>query len=794
MNSVQNRNNLSKNNKLKTAKKASMGMTLLPLAACGGDGGASAPPGSPPPVPLPVPQTSTFELISTNTYLATNNNNGTFNGSSSNANLIVSGRGGNDSITTGAGNDLIFGEAGNDTINGGDGDDRILGGSGADTMDGGAGFDWLYYENSTSAVTINLATSSASGGYAQGDTFQNFEHVFGSTYNDNITGDSNTNVIVGYKGADTIDGGGGFDFLNYFASTSAVNVNLDTGTGSGGDANGDTFINIEGVFGSEFGDTLTGDDDANELYGLSGNDTINGLGGNDYLSGDGGNDIIIGGDGNDFIIGGAGEDDIDGGDGDDFISYETALSSITVNLLTGLGSLGDANGDTFTNIEYVYGSSFNDTITGDANDNFIGGRDGADTMDGGDGVDFLTYYSSTSDVIVNLTTGVGTGGTAQGDVFSNFEGIHGSDFADTLTGDAGDNFFTGFQGIDTLSGGAGDDTFFAFQTNGSEQDSFDGGADYDIIRFTGNSTVTPYSLDLASITAVNIESIRMGHDFRESLTLTAADVINKTDGGNTIEVLGHDTDAVISVSAWVYVEDVMVEDEIYHQYTSGAATVNIYLEIGLQDGFAKPLDSFTETALDSNIFEAINDTNSSFSQTHDTDALTVTGKNGDDLIGTGLGNDTIDGGAGNDSLAGHSGDDQIDGGAGIDTIFGGFGDDSFIFDSLDIFDGGSGSDTLVVSGTGENIDLSTINAVDMEIIDLTGTGNNQITLVLQDVVDVTDDTNQIIIDGNAGDDVTSAGQTWVQGTDQTIGSETYNTYTVGLTTLLVDEDITQNIS
>jgi len=796
MSNISNLNIFSKKKKLKATKKTSFGMAILPLAACGGGGSNPAPSENPAPSPppIPIPQTSTFELISTNSYLATNNGNGTFNQPSSNANLIVSARGGNDSITTGSGNDIIFGQGGNDVISGGAGDDTILGGSGADTLNGGAGFDWLQYEQSTSAVTINLATGTASGGYAQGDTFTNFEHVFGSIYNDNITGDSGNNVLAGYKGADTLNGGDGFDFLSYFASTSAVNLNLNTGSGSGGDANGDTFINIEGVFGSSLNDTITGDNNRNELYGLGGSDTINGLGGNDFLSGGDGNDVINGGDGNDLILSDLGADTIDGGNDIDIINYVGSTVSITIDMTAGTGSGGTAQGDTFSNIEGIYGSELNDMITGDANDNIIAGYGGADNLDGGDGFDILGYYFSPSAVNVNLQTGIGTSGDAQGDTFSNFEMVEGSDFGDTLTGDANDNTLSGLAGTDTLNGGAGDDTFLAFQSDNSHLDQFDGGADYDIIRFTGNSTVIPYSINLASVNATDIESIRMGHDFRESLTLTAADVINKTDGGNTLDVLGHDTDAVSSGSTWTYINDVMIQDEIYHQYTSGAATVNVYLEIGSQTGFAKPASSFTETGLNSNIFEANDNNNSSFSQTHDTVDFTATGKDGDDLIGTGFGNDTINGGAGNDSLAGHEGDDQIDGGAGTDTIFGGGGDDSFVFDSLDTFDGGSGSDTLDVTGTGENIDLSTINAIDMEIIDLTGTGNNQVTLVLQDVIDVTDENNRLIFRGNAGDQVTSAAQGWVQGADETIGSETYNTYTVGQTTLLVDEDVTQTIS
>jgi Ca2+-binding RTX toxin-like protein len=51
-----------------------------------------------------------------------------------------------------------------------------------------------------------------------------------------------------------------------------VSVNLATGRGFGGTAEGDTYVSIENVYGSSFNDTITGNDGANELYGLDGND------------------------------------------------------------------------------------------------------------------------------------------------------------------------------------------------------------------------------------------------------------------------------------------------------------------------------------------------------------------------------------------------------------------------------------------------------------------------------------------------------------------------------------------
>ena len=56
-----------------------------------------------------------------------------------------------------------------------------------------------------------------------------------------LIGNSGNNILAGLGGADTLDGGAGrVDTASYAASTSGVTVSLTTGTGSGGDAEGDT--------------------------------------------------------------------------------------------------------------------------------------------------------------------------------------------------------------------------------------------------------------------------------------------------------------------------------------------------------------------------------------------------------------------------------------------------------------------------------------------------------------------------------------------------------------------------
>lgn len=124
----------------------------------------------------------------------------------------VTGTSGNDRILGGALGDTLSGASGSDTLEGGGGNDVLIGGKGADHLDGGANSDTLSYGGST-AVTINLATASASGGHATGDVFNNFENVTGSAGNDHITGDGDGNILKGASGTDDIDGGGGADNL-----------------------------------------------------------------------------------------------------------------------------------------------------------------------------------------------------------------------------------------------------------------------------------------------------------------------------------------------------------------------------------------------------------------------------------------------------------------------------------------------------------------------------------------------------------------------------------------------------
>ncbi|WP_051249819.1 calcium-binding protein [Maridesulfovibrio zosterae] len=153
------------------------------------------------------------------------------------------------------GDDTVIGTVGDDILLGGAGNDIIIAGSGNDALDGGDGND----------------------------------------------------ILSGGAGADRLNGGAGTDAVDY-SSSSAVYVDLEKGTGVGGDADGDTFSNIERVQGSAYGDTITGDGNDNALWGVDGDDNLFGNSGDDTLYGGDGNDALAGDAGTDYLAGGAGND------------------------------------------------------------------------------------------------------------------------------------------------------------------------------------------------------------------------------------------------------------------------------------------------------------------------------------------------------------------------------------------------------------------------------------------------------------------------------------------------------
>ncbi len=222
-----------------------------------------------------------------------------------------------ENLTGSANNDtLIATGAAANTIFGGAGDDVIAGGGGTDILDGGEGNDTNSFQGIGRNVDANLSTGTAfyvtPGGTTIEESFSNFENLTGFTGDDRLTGDSGANildggdgndtlrggggndtliggdgddVLAGGGGQDTLDGGDGIDTADHSDIGVAVDVNLSAGTAEYGMVN-ETLTSIENVIGTNFDDTLTGDDGDNLIAGGDGADTINGGDGDDVLRGD----------------------------------------------------------------------------------------------------------------------------------------------------------------------------------------------------------------------------------------------------------------------------------------------------------------------------------------------------------------------------------------------------------------------------------------------------------------------------------------------------------------------------
>ncbi len=154
--------------------------------------------------------------------------------------------------------------------------------------------------------------------------------IAGLAGNDAISGGGGNDRLNGGLGADRLDGGAGNDEADYGSAASSVRADLaDSGTNTG-EAQGDSYVGVENLRGSNFGDVLAGDSGANYLWGGQGDDQLFGRGGNDVVDGGTGNDTISGGSGNDTIIGGKGYDRVTGDAGTDVFRFAIGDDTMTI--------------------------------------------------------------------------------------------------------------------------------------------------------------------------------------------------------------------------------------------------------------------------------------------------------------------------------------------------------------------------------------------------------------------------------------------------------------------------------
>lgn len=120
--------------------------------------------------------------------------------------------------------------------------------------------------------------------------------IFAGDGSDKVFAHAGGDFIYAGNGPDVIDGGDGSDTVSFKGDgfhREGVRVDLLFGFGKGADAEGDTYISIENVYGTIHNDTLIGSDYDNSLFGLEGSDTLIAHGGNDKLVGGEGNDLYL---------------------------------------------------------------------------------------------------------------------------------------------------------------------------------------------------------------------------------------------------------------------------------------------------------------------------------------------------------------------------------------------------------------------------------------------------------------------------------------------------------------------
>jgi Ca2+-binding RTX toxin-like protein len=322
------------------------------------------------------------------------------------------------------------------------------------------------------------------------------DSLYGTSAADTINGLNGNDVLKGFGGADRLDGGAGIDTVFYGDSTVGVGINLATGRGVGGSAEGDTLISIENVFGSNFNDTLIGTSGANQLHGQDGNDVIKGGGGNDFLDGGNGNDILVstiwdactldGGAGDDTFKGSGAADVLIGGAGSDTVDF-SHKSFVTISLgdpLPYWAGLETPHAQ-FISIENVNGTAGQDILVGNGESNILRGQAGQDNLIGGGGADIMYggtdsdhYYVDNAGDVVREYVGEGTFDVVwtntsytltAGSEIEQFNvedhnsttamSLVGNEFNNIINGNNGDNFISGGAGADDMMGWGGNDTY-----------------------------------------------------------------------------------------------------------------------------------------------------------------------------------------------------------------------------------------------------------------------------------------------------------------------------------------------
>ncbi|MBB3996680.1 Ca2+-binding RTX toxin-like protein [Aureimonas pseudogalii] len=473
------------------------------------------------------------------------------------------------------------------------------------------------------------------------------------------------------KGYSTIWDTGGSDTIEY-EGTSRAKIDLRAATlkdeiGGGGwistsepltggftIANGVTIENAKGNVGD---DILVGNDVANTLTGLAGNDVLRGNGGNDRLDGGEGDDTLVGGAGSDTAI------------------YRNAFSSYTLRLE---GDVTVITGEGVDRLETVETAIFSDGTYD------LVGRVFSPTG---------TEPNPPADTLIGTDDGETLVATSGADW--RLEGLGGHDSLignigrDHLDGGDGNDRLDGGAGADTMIGGAGDDVFIVDNRGDVLVEEADGGfdvvessisftlsADFENLRLTGTGAI--------SGTGNDRDNALFGND--------AANVLTGGDGNDWLNG-GGGVDRLVGGRG----DDYYVVDNVRDAVTERAAEGTDHVE------------SSVSFRLGANIENLYLVGSADIEGTGNELANILVGNSAANVLRGYAGNDILIGDGGNDRLIGDGGNDRLTGGAGIDELTGGAGRDVFIFRNGDTGSTRMAADRITDFQKGDVIDLSEID-------------------------------------------------------------------------------------
>ncbi|MBF9031176.1 hypothetical protein HKCCE3408_12300 [Rhodobacterales bacterium HKCCE3408] len=524
------------------------------------------------------------------------------------------------------------------------------------------------------------------------------DRIEGRGGDDTLSGAGGDDLLIGGAGADRIDGGAGADTAGYSDAGWGVLADLEFPGANAGDAEGDIYVSIEHLDGSDFDDDLRGTAGANSIAAGSGSDILFGRGGADTLVGDAGEDTLIGG---------AEADILRGGTGIDRAAYWTAPGPLRADLVDPALNTGEAAGDTFDGIEDLQGTDFADDLRGDgaanrlwggggddvlhgrfgddvldggAGDDILLGGGGADTMIGGAGRDRAAYWTSQAPVLADLLfPDIGLGDAA-GDTFADVEDLQGTGRADDIRGDdtgnrlwgvGGDDILYGRGGADSMFGQSGDDILLG----GPCGDLLDGGSGTDRAAYYLASAAVTVDLVFAAVNSgeaagdvfAGIEDLQ-GSSFDDDL--------RGTDGGNRI--WGGDGDDVIHGRGG--------PDGLFGQGGDDILLSGAGGDV-LDGGAGRDRAAYWTSPTGAMASLADPELNTG-------DAAGDSYMSIEDLQGTDF-DDTLNGDSAANQLFGGDGSDILSGAGGDDTYWGGDGADQFLFTS--------GQDTVSDFAVGSDI-------------------------------------------------------------------------------------------